>query len=64
MKLCSIQVASSIDIFGTFAFVVSGAFFAMEKRFDPFVVLILSLLLRLLAVKYKWGLPAFYAKNK
>ncbi|MEZ5028586.1 MAG: TRIC cation channel family protein [Ferruginibacter sp.] len=31
-----------IDILGTFSFAVSGAFFAMEKRLDPFGVLILS----------------------
>ena len=31
-----------IDILGTFSFAVSGAFFAMEKKLDPFGVLILS----------------------
>ena len=31
-----------IDILGTFAFAVSGAFFAMEKKLDPFGVLIVS----------------------
>ncbi len=31
-----------IDIFGTFSFAVSGAFFAMEKKLDPFGVIILS----------------------
>ena len=31
-----------IDIAGTFSFAVSGAFFAMEKKLDPFGVLILS----------------------
>jgi uncharacterized membrane protein YeiH len=31
-----------IDIFGTFSFAVSGAFFAMEKKLDPFGVLILA----------------------
>lgn len=31
-----------IDIVGTFAFAVSGAFAAMEKKLDPFGVLILS----------------------
>ncbi len=31
-----------IDILGTFAFAVSGAFLAMEKRLDPFGVLVLS----------------------
>ena len=31
-----------IDILGTFAFAVSGAFAAMEKKLDPFGVLILS----------------------
>lgn len=32
----------AIEILGTFSFAVSGAFFAMEKRLDPFGVLILS----------------------
>ncbi len=31
-----------IDILGTFAFAVSGAFAAMERRLDPFGVLIIS----------------------
>lgn len=31
-----------IDILGTFAFAVSGAFAAMEKKLDPFGVIILS----------------------
>ncbi len=31
-----------IEILGTFSFAVSGAFFAMEKKLDPFGVLILS----------------------
>lgn len=31
-----------IDILGTFAFAVSGATFAMEKKLDPFGVLIIS----------------------
>lgn len=31
-----------IDILGTFSFAVSGAFLAMEKRLDPFGVLVLS----------------------
>jgi uncharacterized membrane protein YeiH len=31
-----------IDILGTFAFAVSGAFIAMEKKLDPFGVLIIS----------------------
>lgn len=31
-----------IDILGTFSFAVSGAFFAMEKKLDPFGVLIVS----------------------
>lgn len=31
-----------IDILGTFSFAVSGAFFAMEKRLDPFGVLIIA----------------------
>lgn len=33
---------SIIDILGTFAFAVSGAFAAMEKKLDPFGVIILS----------------------
>jgi uncharacterized membrane protein YeiH len=33
---------SIIDILGTFAFAVSGAFSAMEKKLDPFGVLIVS----------------------
>lgn len=39
MDIGFIQV---IDILGTFSFAVSGAFFAMEKKLDPFGVLILS----------------------
>ena len=31
-----------IDILGTFAFAVSGAFLAMQKRLDHFGVLVLS----------------------
>lgn len=31
-----------IDILGTFAFAVSGAFLAMQKRLDPFGVLVLA----------------------
>jgi uncharacterized membrane protein YeiH len=31
-----------IEILGTFSFAVSGAFFAMEKKLDPFGVLIIS----------------------
>jgi uncharacterized membrane protein YeiH len=31
-----------IDILGTFSFAVSGAFFAMEKKLDPFGVIIIS----------------------
>lgn len=31
-----------IEILGTFSFAVSGAFFAMEKKLDPFGVIILS----------------------
>ena len=31
-----------IDLLGTFSFAVSGAFLAMEKRLDPFGVLVLS----------------------
>ncbi len=34
--------AEFIDILGTFSFAVSGAFAAMEKRLDPFGVLILA----------------------
>ena len=33
---------SIIDILGTFAFAVSGAFLAMQKRLDPFGVLVLA----------------------
>lgn len=33
---------SIIDILGTFAFAVSGAFLAMQKKLDPFGVLVLS----------------------
>lgn len=36
------EVLHAIDILGTFSFAVSGAFFAMEKKLDPFGVLILS----------------------
>ena len=32
----------AIDILGTFSFAVSGAFFAMEKRLDPFGVFIMA----------------------
>jgi uncharacterized membrane protein YeiH len=38
----SIPFADFIDILGTFSFAVSGAFAAMEKRLDPFGVLILA----------------------
>ena len=31
-----------IDILGTIAFAVSGAFLAMEKKLDPFGVLVLA----------------------
>ena len=31
-----------IDILGTLAFAVSGAFLAMQKKLDPFGVLVLS----------------------
>ena len=31
-----------IDILGTFAFAVSGAFLAMQKKLDPFGVIVLS----------------------
>ena len=31
-----------IDVLGTFAFAVSGAFAAMEKKLDPFGILIIS----------------------
>ncbi|HVK97532.1 MAG TPA: trimeric intracellular cation channel family protein [Flavisolibacter sp.] len=33
---------NAIDILGTFAFAVSGAFAAMEKQFDPFGILIIA----------------------
>ncbi|HEX2534206.1 MAG TPA: TRIC cation channel family protein, partial [Chitinophagaceae bacterium] len=36
------MLLSLIDILGTFAFAVSGAFSAMERRLDPFGVLIIS----------------------
>lgn len=36
------QFLSIIDIAGTFAFAVSGAFLAMQKKLDPFGVLVLS----------------------
>jgi len=36
------QFLLTIDILGTFAFAVSGAFLAMEKKLDPFGVLVLS----------------------
>jgi uncharacterized membrane protein YeiH len=32
----------AIDILGTFSFAVSGAFFAMEKKLDPFGVIIIA----------------------
>ena len=38
----SIGFLQLIDILGTFSFAVSGAFFAMEKKLDPFGVLILA----------------------
>lgn len=38
----SFPFADFIDILGTFSFAVSGAFAAMEKRLDPFGVLILA----------------------
>lgn len=38
----NIDFLQVIDILGTFSFAVSGAFFAMEKKLDPFGVLILS----------------------
>ncbi|HMI79166.1 MAG TPA: trimeric intracellular cation channel family protein [Ferruginibacter sp.] len=40
--MMSIGFLQVIDILGTFSFAVSGAFFAMEKKLDPFGVLILS----------------------
>jgi uncharacterized membrane protein YeiH len=40
--MTSIGFLQLIDILGTFSFAVSGAFFAMEKKLDPFGVLILS----------------------
>lgn len=36
------QFLQIIDILGTFSFAVSGAFLAMEKKLDPFGVLVLS----------------------
>lgn len=36
------QFLHIIDVLGVFAFAVSGAFFAMEKKLDPFGVLIVS----------------------
>ncbi len=36
------QLFHIVDILGTFAFAVSGAFLAMEKKLDPFGVIILS----------------------
>ena len=38
----SFQFTDFIDILGTFSFAVSGAFAAIEKRLDPFGVLILA----------------------
>ena len=38
----SFQFADFIDILGTFSFAVSGAFAAIEKKLDPFGVLILA----------------------
>jgi uncharacterized membrane protein YeiH len=38
----SFQFSDFIDILGTFSFAVSGAFAAIEKRLDPFGVLILA----------------------
>ncbi|HMK04279.1 MAG TPA: trimeric intracellular cation channel family protein [Ferruginibacter sp.] len=40
--MTSIGFLQLIDILGTFSFAVSGAFFAMEKKLDPFGILILS----------------------
>lgn len=37
-----IQFLHLIDVLGVFAFAVSGAFFAMEKKLDPFGVLVVS----------------------
>src|SRR5687768_3784540 len=36
------NVLTVIDILGTFAFAVSGAFSAMEKKLDPFGILVIS----------------------
>ena len=36
------NVLNIIDILGTFAFAVSGAFSAMERKLDPFGILIIS----------------------
>lgn len=38
----SVNFTSLIDILGTFSFAVAGAFAAMEKKLDPFGVLIIS----------------------
>ena len=38
----TISFLQIIEILGTFSFAVSGATFAMEKRLDPFGVLIIS----------------------
>lgn len=38
----SINFSALIDILGTFSFAVAGAFAAMEKKLDPFGVLIIS----------------------
>ena len=37
-----VNFISLIDILGTFSFAVAGAFAAMEKKLDPFGVLIIS----------------------
>ena len=38
----STQFLTIIDILGTISFAVSGAFLAMEKKLDPFGVLVLA----------------------
>ena len=38
----SLTFINIIDILGTFSFAVAGAFAAMEKKLDPFGVLIIS----------------------
>src|SRR5450432_704372 len=42
ITMMSVSFISTVDILGTFSFAVAGAFAAMEKRLDPFGVLIIS----------------------